>query len=251
MQTTTKTKEPSRMQRRIFFGAIILALLVHGLLLVLFKYAPAKKTYSNIRTAGITFMNLDSQPLAKRQELLNWLEYHEPSLISAPNARYGYNQLIPNVDFRPAQSDLVHKTDLPEVPEKKLEEFSSLTMHNNIEYSPLRNFIFKHPHKLIPEAPKAAVPEIKYPLIKNGKTVLNLSFSPYLLKDSEKLKARAMLINYNLRGGGILPRVEVVNSSGSYDFDMQVLRELSLHIDDLAQGGKDFAVSIQWRGEAK
>ena len=151
MQTTTKTKEPSRIQRRIFFGAIILALLVHGLLLVLFKYAPLEKTYSNIRTAGITFMNLASQPPAKRRELLNWLEYHEPSLISAPNAKYGYNQLIPYTDFRPAQPDKVYNADLPKVPEKKLKGFSSLKMHQQAENTLSQNFIFKHPHKVIPK----------------------------------------------------------------------------------------------------
>lgn len=240
------------MQRRIFFGAIILALLVHGLLLVLFKYAPAKRTYSNTRTAGVTFMNLATQPETKRRELLNWLEYHEPSLISAPDAKYGYNQLMPHVDFRPAQADKVYKTTLPDVPEKKLKEFSSLKTHNKEENSLLRNFIFKHPHIVIPETPRPAVPEIKYPLVKNGNKVLDLSFSSYLLKDSQKLEAKPMLISYDLKSGKILPRVEVVKSSGNYDFDMQVLRELSLHIDDLAKGDKDFTISIQWyKEEAK
>ncbi len=251
MQTSTKTKEVSRMQKRIFFVAIILALLVHGLLLVLFEYAPSKKIYSNTHTAGVTFMNLDSQPPAKRRELLNWLEYHEPSLISAPNPKYGYNQLIPYSDFRPAQADKFHKADLPEVPEKKLKEFSSLDVDGNTKRSLLQSSIFKHPHKVASEVPETAVPDIKYPLVKNGDTVLELSFSSYLLKDSQKLKAKPMLINYSLKRNKMLPRVEVVNSSGSYDFDMQVLRELSLHIDKLAKDGNDFKISIEWHGEGK
>ena len=251
MQKSTKTKEIPRMQRRIFFGAIMLALLVHGILLVLFEYAPSEKTYSSTHTAGVTFMNLASQTPARRREILNWLEYHEPSLISVPNAKYGYNQLTANVDFRPAQPDKVHRADLPEVPKKKPKEFSSLKMHNKAENILLRNLIFKHPHKIMSEAPRPAVPDIKYPLIKNGNTVLELSFSSYLLKDSEKLKAKPMLINYNLTRSKMLPRVEIVNSSGSYDFDMLVLRELSLHIDELAKGGKNFTISIQWRREAE
>ena len=149
MQKSTKTKEIPRMQRRIFFGAIMLALLVHGLLLVLFEYAPSEKTYRSTHTAGVTFMNLASQTPEKRREILNWLEYHEPSLISVPNAKYGYNQLTPNIDFRPAQPDKVHKADLPEVPTKKPKEFSSLKMHNKAENILLRNLIFKHPHKIM------------------------------------------------------------------------------------------------------
>jgi len=197
-------------------------------------------------------MDLANQPPAKRRELLNWLEYHEPSLISAPSAKYGYNQLIPAVGFRPARADKVYKTVLPEVPEKKLKEFSSLKIHNKLENALSQNSIFKHPHKVIPEEPKpAAAPDIKYPLIKNGNAVLKLSFSPYLLKDSKKLKAKPMLIRYSLRSSRTLPRMEVVNSSGNYDFDMLVLQELSVHIDDLAQGGRDFTISIQWHGEAE
>jgi hypothetical protein len=251
MQTTTKTKKISRIQRRIFLGAIILALLVHGVLLVLFEYAPAKKIYSNTRTAGVTFMNLASQPPAKRRKLLNWLDYHEPSLISAPNEKYGYNQLNPYVDFRAAYSDKVHQTVLPDIPEKKPKEFTFLKIHNQGEDVLSQNFIFKRPHQVTVETPKPVLPDIKYPLLKNGNKILPLSFSPYLLKDSQKLKAKAMLINYNLEQSKILPRVVIVNSSGNYDFDMLVLRELSLHIDDIALGSKDFTISIQWRGEGK
>ena len=251
MQTTTKTKEISRIQRRIFLGAIILALLVHVVLLVLFEYAPAKKIYSNTRTAGVTFMNLASQPPAKRRELLNWLDYHDPSLISAPNAKYGYNQLNPDVAFRATNSDKVHQTVLPDIPEKKPKEFTFLKIHSQEEDILSQTFIFKRPHQVTVETPKPALPDIKYPLLKNGNMVLKLSFSPYLLKDSQKLKAKSMLINYNLEQSKMFPRVVIVNSSGNYDFDMLVLRELSLRIDDIAQGSKDFTLSIQWCGEGK
>ena len=47
----------------------------------------------------------------------------------------------------------------------------------------------------------------------------------------------------------LLPRVVIVNSSGNHDFDMLVLRELSLRIGDIARNSKDFTISIQWRKE--
>lgn len=249
MQRTTKTKGASRFQRRIFFGAIILALLVHGLLLVLFEYAPSKKIYNNTRTAGVTFMNLANQAPEKQRKLLNWLEYHEPSLISAPNAKYGYNQLNPYVNFRAAHPDKVHQIVLPESPENKPRKFTPLEIHEQPQDVSPQISIFNRPKRAAVKTAKTVLPKVEYPLIKNDNIVLKMSFSPYLLKDSQKLKAKPMLINYNLEYSKQLPRVIVVKSSGSHDFDMLVLRELSLHISDIAHDSKDFTISIKWRKE--
>lgn len=235
-------------------GAIILTLLVHGVLLVLFKYTPARKIYSNTRTAGVTFMNLANQAPGKRHELLNWLEYHEPSLISAPNVRHGYNQLNPYVNFRPARPDKIYKTVLPEIPKNKFRNFDTLALHNQGQSNLASNFIFNHNIyvRILPKitAAKPTLPEVKYPLFKNSSTILTLPLSSYLLNDSVKLKAKPMLINYNLKRSKQLPRVVIVKSSGNRDFDMSVLRELSLYIDEISQGSKDFTISIQWRKEA-
>jgi hypothetical protein len=251
MQTTAKNKKASRLQQRIFFGAIIITLLIHGLLLVLFDYTPSKKTYSNSRTAGITFMNLANQSPPKRAELLSWLEYHEPSLISAPNVKHGYNQLTPHVNFRKAHPDKIYQVVLPKSPKNSLKNFSTLGMHKTPINNLSENFIFKHPgHMTSGKIVKASLPEVKYPLIKNNNTILKLSFSSYLLKDSEKLKAKSMSIHYNLEQSKMLPRVVVVDSSGNRDFDMLLLRELSLRMDDISQSSKDFTISIQWRKEA-
>jgi len=252
MQTTTKTKEISRFQRKIFFGAIILSLLLHGLLLVLFYYSPSKKVYTNTRSAGITFMNLSNQTVVKRRELLNWLEYHEPSLISAPNIKHGYNQLNPYVNFRAAQADKIYQTVLPQSPQNKLKDFTVLKIHEQPENDLSYNFIFNSFNK-VPTSLKTSKPtflELKFPLVRNNDRTLKLVLSSYLLKDSEKLKAKPMRIHYNLKQSKMLPRVVVVDSSGNCDFDMSVLRELSLKIDKISRGSEDFTISIQWRKEA-
>jgi len=233
--------------------AVILTLLLHGLLLLLFDYKEPKKVYSNTRSAGITFMNLTNQTALEQKELLNWLEYHEPSLISAPNTTHGYNQLNPHINFRAAQPDKIYQTVLPKSSKNKLKEFVSLGIHTESKNDLAKNVIFNSPGQVssLPEKPTVKLPELKYPLIKSNNTVLKLAFSPYLLKDSEKLKAKSMLINYNLEKSKLLPRVVIIDSSGNRGFDMSVLRELSLCIDDIAQEQKDFAISIQWRKEVQ
>jgi hypothetical protein len=253
MQKTTKTKKISRLQRRIFFGAIILTLLVHGLLLVLFKYAPSKKIYSNTRTAGVTFMNLDNQAPEKKRELLNWLEYHEPSLISAPNAKHGYNQLNPHKCFRKARPDKKYQAVLATSPKSSLKKFDILNMHEQRINDSSNDFIFHRLGRVPVQSrtvkPKPLLPEVKFPLIKHNNLVFKLPLSSYLLKDAEKLKAKSMSINYNLEQSKLLPRVVIIDSSGNRDFDMSVLRELSLQIDNISRGSKDFTINIQWRRE--
>lgn len=194
-------------------------------------------------------MNLENQAPAKQRELLNWLEYHEPSLISAPNAKYGYNQLNPYVNFRAAHPDKIHQTVLPKSPKNIPKKFATIEMHTRAKNILSQNFIFNRPKRATTRAPKTVLPNIKYPLLKHNNVVLKLPFSSYLLKDSQKLKAKSMLINYNLKHSKQLPRVVIVNSSGNYDFDMLVLRELSLRIGDIARDSKDFTISIQWRKE--
>jgi len=248
------TKKTSRIQRKIFFAAIILTLLAHGLLLVLFAYKPATRVYNNQNTLGITFMNLANQAPEKRRELLNWLEYHEPSLISAPNAKHGYNQLNPYVSFRKAHPDKKHQTVLATSPKSSLKEFDILNMHEQRGNDSSDDFIFHRlgrvPVQSMTLKPKPLLPEVKFPLLKRNNLILKLSLSSYLIKDAEKLKAKSMSINYNLEQSKLLPRVIIVDSSGSRDFDMSVLRELSLQIDDISRGSKDFTINIQWRREA-
>ena len=254
MPTTIITRNTSRIQRKIFFEAIILTLLLHGLLVVLFTYSPPTRGYNNTGTAGITFMNLANQPPAKKQELLNWLEYHEPSLISAPNVKHGYNQLNPYTSFRKVHPDKKYKAVLPTSPKSILKNFDALNMHRQRHNDSSGDFIFHRlgqiPISVKMTKPKSLPPQIKFPLIKHNNTVLKLSLSPYLLKDAEKLKAKSMSINYNLKHSKLLPRVVIADSSGNHGFDMSVLRELSLQLDKISQSDEDFTINIQWRKEA-
>ena len=248
------TKNISRIQRKMFFAAIILALLAHGLLLVLFAYKPATRIYNKQNTLGITFMNLANQAPDKRRELLNWMEYHEPSLISAPNARHGYNQLNPYTNFRKAHPDKKHQAVLATSPKSSLRKFDLLNMHEQKKNDSSDDFIFHRLGRVSALSgtlkPKPLLPEIKFPLLKHNDIVLKSALSSYLIKDAEKLKAKSMSIDYNLEQSKLLPRVIIVDSSGSRGFDMSVLRELSLQIDDISLNRKKFTITIQWRREA-
>ena len=198
-------------------------------------------------------MNLDNQAPEQKRELLNWLEYHEPSLISAPNAKYGYNQLNPHKCFRKARPDKKYQTVLATSPKSSLKKFHILNMHEHRRNDSSNDFIFHRLGRVPVQSgtvkPKPLLPEVKFPLVKHNNLVFKLSLSSYLLKDAEKLKAKSMSINYNLEQSKLLPRVVIIASSGNRDFDMSVLRELSLQINNISRGSKDFTINIQWRRE--
>lgn len=251
MPTNIKTKKEISARRRILLSAIILALLVHGLLLMLFVCKAPVQVYSAARTAGVTFMDLKNQDPAERRRFLNWLEYHEPSLISVPNARYGYNQLNPRVKFRAARPDLAWNNILPESPENSLPGFEDLKPHAKPENDLSNSFVF-HNFQRVPDILEKAnagplPPETEYPLIKRDDKTLHWFLSEQLLEDAEKLRAKPLCVRYDLKHSRLLPRVMIMESSGNRDFDLRVLRELALHLEDIAGDGNEFAISIQWR----
>ena len=254
MQTNTTSKTVSRAHRTIFFEAVILTLLIHGLLLVFFVYAPPPQAYSNVRTASVTFMSLSNQNPEKRRQLLNWLEYHEPSLISAPNAKYGYNQLNPYIDFREVRPDRKYQLVLPEARKNSIKKFTGLELHAPVKNDLAQNLIF-HPLGKLPAPPEPAsskLPptEIKYPLIKHNDSVLQMSLTPSLEKRALALQAKPMTVSFHWGRVKLVPRMLITASSGNRDFDLEVLRELRLKIDEISPEHKDFRLNIQWRKEA-
>ncbi|MDD5697058.1 MAG: hypothetical protein PHH77_00425 [Victivallaceae bacterium] len=254
MPTNPKIKKKIRAARRIFFAAVILALAIHGLLVGLFAYTPAEKVYNNTRTAGVFFLNLGNQPPEKRRELLNWLEYHDPTLIAAPNAKYGYNQLNPQVNFRRAQPDLNYRPVIPEAPASVPEKFENLPLHQAPENEPAQGFIF-HNLGRMPAAVKAAVllsgsPPPAYPLITSGGKPLKLTLPPALVEQAEQAGVKPITVDFRWGKIKLLPRVTLITSSGNRNLDLAVMRELMLHLETVAPDCRDSRLNIQWRSEA-
>jgi hypothetical protein len=251
MPKNTKTKKYISAQRKILLAAVIITLVVHGLLAVLFVYKVPSAVYNTTRTAGVTFMDLGNQEPEGRRRFLNWLEYHEPSMISAPNAKYGYNQLNPRIKFRESRSDRVRNNVLPEGVKNSLQGFEDLQPHEKPENASANNFVF-HSFQRVPDIldkpeTKAAVPETGYPLIKRDDKVLHLFLSGQLLEDAEKLKLEPFSAKYGLQHSKLLPRVMIIKSSGNRDFDLRILREISLQLENIAGDRSEFIISIQWR----
>ncbi|MDD5727306.1 MAG: hypothetical protein PHV59_01965 [Victivallales bacterium] len=247
-----ETVKVIREQRRILFEAVVLALLVHALLLLLFVCKPPAPGYRAAGSPGISFMNLTNLAPVQRRQLQNWLEYHEPSMLSAPHARYGYNQLAPQISFRAAGSDREIKTLPPQIPASRPPAFNRLKTHPGLETDSYRNYVLFHPPQLFPDAetqtPKP-LPPLKYPIIRSGNRVLEIALSPTLRQRAEAVNAKTLEIDCQAETGDLFPRIAILRSSGNCDFDMAVLHQLSLPLAAMMKNTGNLNISIKWREE--
>ena len=255
-KTKTIKNEPDKFDkvnkshRRVTFAAIVMALLIHGLLLVLFKYEPPAPVYKTTGSPGVSFMSLGSLKTVKQQQLQNWLEYHEPSMISAPHSKYGYSQLIPHASFRSTQADQALKLTKSQMPPVKVNEFKELQTSRDFENDIFSNYILHPPQLKLPAPIEKKVeikPPAKYPLLKANGKLLELSLSPELLKKAANLKVKEMEINYRPGPDKLFPRITVFKSSGNRNFDMAVLHELSIPFASILEKNKGMTVTIKWR----
>ena len=247
-----QAEKVNRDHRKITFAAVTLALLIHGLLLVLFDYDSPAPVYKTTGSPGVSFMSLGNLKSAKRQQLQNWLEYHEPSMISAPHNKYGYNQLVPQVNFRAAQTDLAVQNTKPEIPSATISKFRDLKPHGDSQRDLFKNYILHQPQIKLPSAAVKTTAFQKekeqFPQIKANGKLIKLSLGPELIKKAGALKAKRMEINYRPGIDELFPRVVILKSSGNRDFDMAVLHELSLPLTSILKKS-DMTIHIKWRAK--
>jgi hypothetical protein len=256
MLTHRTTDKDLKNQRKVVMEALALTLLIHALLLLLFVYKPDEKIYSNTSGAGIIFMNINNQPTEKREQLMNWLEFHDPSLISAPNTKYGYSHVNAPVKFRKPQPDRNYKQNFPKSPERSLAQFRELSPPPAPEANLAQNFIMHplgHNPDILkkPQMVKASTPEPEYPLIKCNGKILKLVLPAPLTEHAVKIKAKATSIYFRWTPGQMLPRTELTESSGDRNFDMSVIAELLLEADNIPRESGDLNIRIEWRKEEK
>ena len=95
---------------KIFFEALLVVLVLHALLLVLFRMPNTGQVQEVPRTNRISLLPHDSPRRFDRHAFDEWLLYADPTLIAKPNENFGYEILVaprglrnnfPSVPFAP------------------------------------------------------------------------------------------------------------------------------------------------------
>ena len=207
-------------EKRCFFIALITALAVHGLLLVLFRATPQSGNSINSNSATAGRIDL-SDPANSR--LAQWIKNHDPALMTAPDRQSGYSAALSKF---PARAEL---EDLP-LP-------LHLSVPRQLESAPLPENITGRSHLLSSQlslqlaVSKKSVPDLQ--ICYNGRP------NEKLQKIFDNMPGRQQLAKVGIsqlqtlsvkivppRLPGLENRLQLQQSSGSYELDRLVLQTL-------------------------
>lgn len=246
--------KPNSYQRIIVAEAFVITVLFHMALLFLFSYKPLLLRSNDNKTQKIAMLNLDDHEKSSMKELAAWLEYHDPSLLSRPDQKFGYAGLCRNPDFR---------TPLPDLPRDKnmeplmvFDKFKKLAPENPLKYDMCARFINYTPTPL-PKGKKdlesLAIAQGKYPVaVYGGGAELKPFFETQLPENLREIAAVAKpsKISLAFQGEGLMPRATVEESSGNHELDSAAIKEILFRSDkfsaELVNIGDFVTITILW-----
>jgi|GEM_PF-3822762 hypothetical protein len=245
---------PDNYQRIIIAEALAITILFHMALLFLFSYSPVQLKNSNTKTQKIAMLNLYDHEKTSMKELTAWLEYHDPSLISRPDQKFGYAVLCRNPDFRPPLPDLPREKKMETI--TVFEKFKKLSPENQLKYDICARFVNYTPTPL-PKGKKniesQTAAQGKYPVaIYGGGAELKPFFETPLPGNLREAAAAAKpsKISLAFQGAGLMPRAAVEESSGSYELDSAAIKEILFCADkfsaELVNPGDFVTITVLW-----
>ena len=206
-----KTSTKKRIRRCPDWAAALLtALLVHLVLLVLFRYSPAQSSSEQENLARVSPVALDNPA---NLELARWTELHDPALMTAVDRRKGFSSAAEKITVHKLLEDLPQLRHLsePRSPEPAvLPERLSVSNLAPRDTAYLQNVQNAEP----------VVITINEQILDNVKPLQRML--------SEKLPAVKLPVSVVIGISspvrpGLLPRLRVVSSSGSEQLDRRAL----------------------------
>ena len=241
-------------QRIIVAEALAITILFHMALLFLFSYSPPQFKNNDTKTQKIAMLNLYDHEKTSMKELTAWLEYHDPSLISRPDQKFGYAALCRNPDFRPPLPDLPREKKMETI--TIFEKFKKLSPENQLKYDMCARFVNYTPTPL-PKGKKnlevQTAVQGKYPVaIYGGGAELKPFFETPLPENLRNAAATAKPAKISLafQGNGLMPRAAVEESSGNPDLDSAAIKEILFSADkfsaELLNPGDFVTITVLW-----
>jgi hypothetical protein len=245
---------PDNYQRIIIAEALAITILFHMALLFLFSYSPPQLKNNDTKTQKIAMLNLYDHGKSSMKELTAWLEYHDPSLISRPDQKFGYAMLCRNPDFRPPLSDLPREKKMETA--TVFEKFKKLSPENQLKYDICARFVNYTPTPL-PKGKKnietMTTVQGKYPVaVYGGGAELKPFFETTLPENLKEIAATAKpsKISLAFQGEGLMPRAAVEESSGNPDLDSAAIKEILFSADkfsaELVNPGDFVTITVLW-----
>jgi len=245
-------------RRIILAEALLLTLAFHAILLFLFKTPSSNGVKQKDRKKTVAMFTLDSKKSSSYGNLMDWMEYGDPTLLVKPDEKYGFCALVKKVSFK-----------VPVKPENELlEKFRGMeTSQEAGPYKELKyekNYCFTASHFMEKAAAKPLplknAPSILYPKIKNSVGIEQKNISLAGLADKDKIPSvkpgEKTVITVSSMNNGLVPRIRIDESCGVSSLDRAAASLLLKKMVSAApvgngEGMSDTVFQIEWNGGIK
>lgn len=223
-------------KRKILLESALIVLIFHGLLLLLFKFAPEAPSVHTSPRRPVTLLDLNTLPEGDRNSWLSWLYLHDPALIAQPDSQNYSGRFIPV--SRPVPTTFQVKVSSELTPEQKPEQYNGLPELNASFGSMLSGYQFAK----LPELTQSPITLPRFH--SNGVLVPQMKNLPDTIRNAVPPEAFTELeILPSVRPGGDW-RYRVLKSSGDPDLERQLIHFLRQEFPAPAQMEQ---LLIEWK----
>jgi hypothetical protein len=237
---------PVNKHKIIVVQAIAVTILFHLILLFSFAYIPAAEVQPDYGVRRIALLNLAGGTRPEHHEIINWMEYHDPSMISRPGYNYGYSSVARRQAFRTPVSDLARKTSLEEPRAINVKNFDPLTPIKGTSFDRISHFVcYKTLAPGIREKEKT-VTKAEYPKILKDDSVLEIAIPQKTVELGKEVAVGPTIVKVTSFGEGFFPRFSIISSSGSKNLDMAIVKILMGNQDKIGLGKEPVSITVYW-----
>jgi hypothetical protein len=237
---------PVNKHKIIVVQAIAVTILFHLILLFSFAYIPASEVQPDYGVKRIALLNLASGTRPEHHEIINWMEYHDPAMISRPGSNYGYSSVASQRIFRSPVSDLARKSSMEEPKAINVKSFDPLKPVKGTSFDRISHFVcYKTLAPGIREKEKA-VTKAEYPKIFKEDSVLEITIPEKTVELGKEVAVGPTIIKVKSFGNEFFPRFSIISSSGSKSLDMAIVKILMENQDKIGLGKEPVSITIYW-----
>ncbi len=249
MSVKRKFFSDNRKSKLIAIEALAVTCLFHLALLTAMVYEPSPGREPAGRPQKVTLMNLSNPAVRNVDQIMNWLEYHDPSLMVRANHSYSYAAIARRKASRELRPDLPRPTVIDELKKPESARFEPLTASQSIEHyaAPFVGYV---PAPLPPQ--ETPQPHADFPQVWCDGLLLDMSIPKTLKASVREVGAQSTfqvrLIRYDT---SLFPRYEILSSSGNTGLDREIVHYILAHSDALIKDDALAEITIIWHDGGK
>ncbi len=238
--TTVLQKIPS--QSRRLWGALLLAVLVHILLLSLFRAAPAGDALSYGELSKVNRIELD---FPGNRQFARWLENHDPALMTSVDKSSGYSRILAKMHKRQVLEDLPSPLLLSAPRTPQLPEIKGCGTLQSSNLQPDETFRLTAAGSNVEAAPPV-VQNRKVPAAFPEMAMRMLERAYSSIPAAGRLLPATVIAVKSPRLTDMAQRLMIVQSCGNEVLDNAALRAVTFYAGNEPESSADSEIFVNW-----